>query len=159
MAYKSNLTELPELTRYLLQERRASKVEIRYTFNFEHIDQGFRSSEFLDAEDWLWLREELRPIDDGRISVIFPSFVELPFDRHGLDPVENVEKSGENAQLVDVRYFLPARYQIRLQYDGSMEVQRQWACPYDQSPPRQVLAELNINDIKDPLAFLAELPA
>ena len=44
MAYKSNLTELPELTRYLLQERRASKVEIRYTFNFEHIDQGFRSS-------------------------------------------------------------------------------------------------------------------
>ncbi len=158
MAYKSNLRELPDLVGYLLQQRKASTVEIRYTFDYEHIPEDFRSSEFLINEDWSWLREALRDYNDGRVRVIFPPSFDVPGDRLAFDPVEQVGVAGENARLSNVRYFLPARYQFRLDSDGSLEVRRHWGYPYDQDPPKEVIAKLNVREIRDPLAFLASLP-
>ena len=159
MAYKSNLRELPDLARYLLGHRRASMVEIRYTFDYEHIPQDFRSNEFLTHEDWLWLREALKDLDDGRVRVIFPPSVTLPADRLALDPVEPVGAAGANAKLHNVRYFLPFRYQLRLESDGKLEARRHWGYPYDQNPPEDIIAKMDVVDVLSPQEFLSSLPS
>jgi len=59
MAYRSNKAEIPGLVKYLREERCGQEVEIRYTYDMEHIPADFRAAEYLLDEDWDWLAEQL----------------------------------------------------------------------------------------------------
>jgi len=53
MAYRSNLRQLPDMIDYLLSDRGADQIEIRYTFDTNHLPRDFRQSEFLQRDVWL----------------------------------------------------------------------------------------------------------
>jgi organic radical activating enzyme len=59
MAYQSNKAEIPGLVTYLREERCAAEVEIRYTYDMEHIPADFRTAEYLLDADWDWLANQL----------------------------------------------------------------------------------------------------
>ena len=52
---------------------------------------------------------------------------------------------------------LPGRYECKTSWDGTFKVHRFWAVPFSTSgePP---VAEVNVKDIEDPVAFFASLP-
>jgi hypothetical protein len=72
MAYRSNLRELPDLVKYLLEEREAAQVELRYTFDEPHIPADFKRSEFLEPADWMWLQNELRDYSAQQVLLNLP---------------------------------------------------------------------------------------
>jgi MoaA/NifB/PqqE/SkfB family radical SAM enzyme len=153
MAYQSNLRELPSLVRTLLRDRRASQVEIRYTFDFPHIPPQFRAAEFLDEPDWLWLRDQLAGYASQDVMLVLPPDIVPDRPALGIDMTERFR-----AGAPDVRYFLPGRYTSRLSWDGSLEINRFWAYPYGCGPRRSPFLTVNVRDIADPVAFLTALP-
>ncbi len=138
MAYKSNLRELPDLVAYLLQERRAAEVELRFTFDVAHLPSDFRAAEFLDPEDWQWLREQLSSYSAEQVQLILPP---------GLG----------GAREILPRVFLAGRYECRLSWDGTLSVNRYWAVPYEGNPEDQRILTTNVRDIPDVPGFLAAL--
>ncbi len=72
MAYKSNLREIPELVAYLRDERMASFIDVRYTFNMSHIDGAFKQEEFLDPEEWHWLAAQLGHYPPSEVNLSLP---------------------------------------------------------------------------------------
>ena len=140
MAYKSNLRELPDLVAYLIHERRAAEVELRFTFDVEHLAPSFRAEEFLDPEDWQWLHEQLSGYPAEQVQLILPP---------GLG----------GARAVLPRVFLTGRYDCRLSWDGTLSVNRYWAVPYEGNPEDQRILTTNVRDIPDVPDFLGRLAA
>ena len=110
MAYKSNVDELPELARYLLEERQAWQFEIRYTFDAPYIPAEFRDAEFLDAADWVRLRERLPAYPSDRLLLISPP-----------EPAPAPGPDTPAAPAVSPR-FQPDYYMFRLSWDGTLQV-------------------------------------
>ena len=143
MAYKSNVDELPGLATYLLEERRGWRVEFRYTFDMPYIPAEFRAAEFLDAADWVHLRERL------------PSY---PVDRLLLLPPPEPQ-SGAAAQAPpdDTARCLPDYYTCRISWDGMLRVAG--ISPhsrYGQAIEREMILG-NIDEIADARAFIDSL--
>ncbi len=158
MVYRSNYRELPELVSYLLEHRQAATVELRYTFDYDYIPADFRDSEFLEAEGWLWLRDQLAGYPADKVLLILPPKVAA--DTEPLDielKNRSVLQHGAHAG-VSIRHYLPGRYEARLSWDGSCEIRRYWAHPYERAPVKEALCTVNLNDIDDPLAFFSDLP-
>ena len=134
MVYRSNLREIPSLVRYLIEEQRADKVQLRFTFDLAHIPATFRAAEFIDEADWDWLEAELARDPRPQVQLIRP-------------PRENLPSTG---------VVLPGRFEFKLSYDGTLNVHRFWPVPFDSNgePP---VATVNIRDITDPLHFLDSL--
>ncbi|OYV32894.1 MAG: hypothetical protein B7Z81_12130, partial [Acidocella sp. 20-61-6] len=72
MAYKSNLTEIPGLVKLLREEKLPWQVEVRHTYNAEHIPLDFRTSEFLSDADWDWLEKEFEEYPVDQVMLIPP---------------------------------------------------------------------------------------
>ena len=144
MAYKSNLRELPELTRVLLQERRAWQVEIRYTFDVQSIPQEFRAAEFLDETDWVWLAEELGAFPPDRVVLVRPP------------APARAESKREPSAAADAP-ILPGRYMFRLSWDGSLRVVGTLTSSRYDSPKERDIDRINIRDIKDPRKYFENL--
>ena len=72
MAYKSNLRELPGMVKYLIEERGAWQVELRYSFDVDHMPAAFRRDEFLDDDDWRWLAGELGAYGPEQVLLNLP---------------------------------------------------------------------------------------
>jgi MoaA/NifB/PqqE/SkfB family radical SAM enzyme len=72
MAYRSNLTEIPNLVRWMNEKGNALEIEIRYTFNTANIAETFRNAEFLRPHEWLSLRDELRRLPYGNYLLSMP---------------------------------------------------------------------------------------
>jgi len=153
MVYKSNLSELPEMVRYLLQERNAWQVELRYTFDVPHLPSEFRAREFLDWGEWLALRDRLAGFPQDRVQLILPpapvarpeasavaetSTIHLPADA-GNTPTESILRD----------YYL-----FSMSWDGSLRVVGVLAESRDDNAIETQLFETNVRDIADPAAFL-----
>jgi MoaA/NifB/PqqE/SkfB family radical SAM enzyme len=151
MAYKANLREIPDLVRYLINERRAWQVEIRYTFDLPFIPAEFRTSEFLDGSDWNWLSEELKEFPTSQVQLITPPGGGLEADLTASDgPVGMTD----DADAVPDDDILPGRYMFRLSWDGTLKVVGVLASSRHDSAMERVLVEQNISDIQDPAVFL-----
>jgi tetratricopeptide (TPR) repeat protein len=85
MAYKSNLRELPGMVRYLLQEREAWQVELRYTFDVPHMPPMFREREYLEPMEWAWLYHQLADLPKDRVILSLPPGFVLPAGSAGFD--------------------------------------------------------------------------
>ena len=72
MAYRSNLHELPGLVDLLFAEKLAWQVEVRYTFDEDHIPEPFRQSEYLRDAEWSWLEAQLAHHDPARLLLLTP---------------------------------------------------------------------------------------
>jgi MoaA/NifB/PqqE/SkfB family radical SAM enzyme len=139
MVYKSNLAEMPHLVRHLIEQRRADEVQLRFTFDVPFIEKAFREAEFLDDADWDWLVEQMSVFPPGKVQIVLP-------------PRAGAETTGPSEGA-----FLQGRYEFKISCDGTLLVNRYWAVPYDGSTEDRV-AETNLRDIADPLAFIAGLP-
>jgi len=158
MVYRSNYRELPELVRYLLEERRGSRIELRYTFDVPWLPKDFRDAEFLHAEGWLWLRDQLAGYPAEKVSLIMPPNVtpHTPALEIEMTNRTNSERGVKVEQ--GVRHFLPGRYQTRLSWNGKFEISPFWAHPFEEGPGQKPICEVNIRDIADPVEFLLNLP-
>jgi MoaA/NifB/PqqE/SkfB family radical SAM enzyme len=136
MVYKSNLAEIPALVDYLVSERGANEIQLRFTFDMPHIPQEFRDAEYVDDADWDWLAAAVAHHPPRKVQVIRPPAAEAP----------------GGAGVI-----LPGRYELQMSYDGTLKVRRFWAVPFANSgePP---VAVVNVNDIADPAAFFGTLP-
>ena len=111
MAYKSNVDELPELARFLLEERQAWQFEIRYTFDMPYIPRDFRAAEFLDAADWVRLRERLPAYPPDRLLLIAPP-----------EPAAPAPPPVAAAAHGSAPTYLPDYYMFHLSWDGTLKV-------------------------------------
>jgi hypothetical protein len=84
MAFKSNLEEIPNIVQQTHERWLSSENEIRYTYNFEHITDGFRREHYLLKADWPILTEKLArlpynytisyPPEDYATELVMPTF-------------------------------------------------------------------------------------
>jgi MoaA/NifB/PqqE/SkfB family radical SAM enzyme len=141
LAYKSNLREIPELVRYLREERQGAMIDVRYTFDMQHIPGEFKEAEYLQEEDWVWLQSQLGQYSLDQVTLSLPPELIPP------PPIAvNPEKRGER---------LAGVFEVRLSYDGTMAI-----CPAlaGESPQgRQDFVHVNIKDIGDPAEYLMTL--
>ncbi len=158
MVYRSNYRELPELVRYLQEERLGSLIELRYTFDSPWLPAEFRDAEFLDAEGWLWLRDQLSGYTADRVRLIMPPGVTVEQPALEIEMTNRTNSERGIRVEANVRHYLPGRYETRLSWDGTFEVKPFWAHPYEQGPGQSPLVSVNIRDIADPVAFLRNLP-
>ena len=151
MVYKSNLRELPELARYLIEARRASHVELRYTFDVPHLPPDFRASEFLDDADWSWLAGELAGLPADKVLLLRPPPSAPVVDQAAVEPSASTEAAPQSTEM------LPGRAMFRVSWDGSLKVVGVLAASrYDDAIERTLL-ETNIRDIADPVRFFDEM--
>jgi hypothetical protein len=174
LAYKSTFRQLPELTDYLLRERRASTVEVRHTYDVPHIPRDFRQAEYLGRDEWLWLRDQLAHYPADLVQVVLPPGLENPnFDHDAAAWSEHVaamyEASGPAPPAIDAppptpfRSALPKGYLagqcgLRLFWNGRLEVNAIWGDEDEVTPGELRLATINVRDIDDVEAFLDGLP-
>lgn len=153
MAYKSNLRELPDLARYLLEERHATQVEIRYTFDVPFIPGQFKESEFLDPADWAWLADQCSGFSPHQLMLLQPPASEPPAEVAGQGEPQPAVTEMEPAQT------LPGRYMLRLSWDGTLDVVGLSTASRHDLAVEHVVTRTNVRDIKDPSAFLDHLVA
>jgi hypothetical protein len=72
MAYRSNLQEIPQLVNHLLEQRLASQVEVRDTYDMPHIPKEFKADEFLSHADWHWLQAQLADHSVHKVALLLP---------------------------------------------------------------------------------------
>jgi molybdenum cofactor biosynthesis enzyme MoaA len=135
MVYKSNLQEIPSLVDHLLSERRADEIQLRFTFDVPHIPQAFRDTEYVDNADWDWLAAQVAHHPPHKVQVIRP-------------PADEVK--AESGVL------MPGRFEFKTSWDGTLNIHRFWAVPFDTSgePP---VATVNVKDIGNPAEFLKSI--
>jgi molybdenum cofactor biosynthesis enzyme MoaA len=155
MAYKANLAEIPDLVAYLREERSASAVEIRHTFDMPHIAEEFKQAEYLDYYDWQWLKSELAKYPANEVVLSLPPLDEMPMKRElsfaaspdGSERTQMPEVSASTTPIV------PGAFEFRLSYNGKACIltikKDNW--------PAAVLAETNVVDIHDPVDFFRSL--
>jgi sulfatase maturation enzyme AslB (radical SAM superfamily) len=149
MVYKSNLHELPELVRYLLEERRAWQVELRHTFDVPHLPDGFRESEFLDWDQWLWLRDQMAQYPADRVQLSLPPPPAPSLSVPAAVPVAAAAPSAPAG-------FLPHRYLFRMSWDGSLRVVGILSDSRNDDGREKLMLETNVREI-EPLVFLDSL--
>ncbi len=148
MAYKSNFQELPALTQYLVDERRAAQVEIRHTYDVPFIAPAFREQEFLTEEDWDWLHANLPTLEPGKLLLDRPP-VDAP-------SVEGGESQNEVLPSSDVG-FLPGQYLARLTWDGTLELKGISRASVGSSMIEVPILTKNIKEIDDIEGFFRSL--
>jgi hypothetical protein len=181
MAYKSNLRELPDLVAHLLTRRRASQVEVRYTFDVPHIPADFKQAEFLDADDWTWLRDQLSHYRPEQVQLVLPPMTAMA--EPGSAPGDGVPVDGTDASAADEAgatdgsgaaeeageaapadrtgapgpAILAGRYMLRMSWDGSLRIHAILASSRYDDQQERLLLHTNVTDIADPAAFLDSL--
>jgi sulfatase maturation enzyme AslB (radical SAM superfamily) len=147
MAYKSNLRELPELARYLLDEREASQLEVRYTFDVPHLAPDFRAAEFLDDEDWDWLEGQLAAFPGDKVRLWRPA--RRTEDTHDTPP------PASPASTTSPRLLGPVLF--RLSWDGTLRVRGLHADSRGDAPEESELLATNIGEVADAEALVDDL--
>jgi sulfatase maturation enzyme AslB (radical SAM superfamily) len=148
MAYRSNLSEIPELVRTLRQERLASQVEIRHTFDVAHIPGEFRDNEFLDAGGWAWLSGQLSQYSRDDVLLIPP-----PVSHVNVTAAPDVSSAQETERVARK---VPHPLNIRMEWDGKLIVYGEWTGP-DGMPEHEQFVVTNIHHLRDLRQFLSSL--
>lgn len=146
MAYKSNIDELPGLASYLLEERQAWQVEMRYTYDAPYIPAEFRAAEFLEDADWVRLRASLPPYPGDRLLLIAPSPATPAKPAIAPPP----PPSGPAKCLED--YYL-----FGLSYDGTLRVRGIAADSRYSNAVEQELLITNLDKVESPESFFEML--
>ncbi len=158
MAYKSNYREIPSLIEYLRTERNAWKVEVRDTYDVAHIEQSFRDAEYLERDQWMWLRNALAHHSPHEVVLTLPPGFDDPPPSQG--PIAAAPAPTPTPQVVTLDQqaeAAPGLIEARIFHDGQMFV---YTSPDGNYPNTGVqIAHVNIRDIADPAAFLMELAA
>jgi hypothetical protein len=147
MAYRSNLRELPDLTAYLLTERQAHQVEVRYTYDVPHIPHAFKEAEYLSAADWRWLRDALAEHPADRVLLVAP-----PAEAPVPVPAAGAPAAPEQAGPV-----LPGHYMFQLGWDGTLRVTGTLAASREGRTREVHLRATDVRTIDDPLRFFDRL--
>jgi hypothetical protein len=111
-----------------------------------HLPPDFRESEFLDWDQWLWLRDQVAHFPAERVRVVLPPAPQAP------GPT-----IGAAASPVEPAKCLRDRYLFRMSWDGSVRIvgiaddSRNDACH------EMLMLETNVRDIADPVAFFEQL--
>ncbi len=100
MAYKSNLRELPGMVKYLIEERAAWQVELRYSFDVDHMPADFKRDEFLEDDDWRWLAAELAGYSPEQVLLNLPPGLVLAPPGSNAPPEVAVQPEGGEAKTV-----------------------------------------------------------
>ena len=163
MAYRSNLAELPGLVTLLLAEKSAWQVEVRYTFEEEHIAAEFRRAELLTAADWDWLAAQLAHHDPDRVLLIRP-----PIITPDTAPVIASDAGAAQADPVPVLDTIAAPagpavaagypLGMRIDWDGQVTVYSQ-VTQADGRPLHTNHLEVNINAVEQPADMIGRLLA
>ena len=152
MAYRSNLAELPGLVETLRRDKLADYVEVRHTFDFVHIPDEFRKSEFLDTADWAALQELLSIYPASEVLLIPP-----PGGVAYLSP-----EAFESAQIAPAPPPAPKpriRRPINLgmSWDGTLRAYGEEPQPPGWPPIVTDFVTTNINYLSDPVRFVLAL--
>jgi MoaA/NifB/PqqE/SkfB family radical SAM enzyme len=173
MAYKSNYRELPSLIAHLLNERGATRVDVRHTYTMSHISADFQRSEYLSRDEWYWLRDQLAHYDPETLLLdLPPDLGNLTFDADAAAVADRQPAAEPKATAQPVveplftpldcsplpKGFLPGRYGLRLIWDGRLEVSRVWGDQHNPHPGEKRLITTNVRDIGDVPQFLDALP-
>jgi pyruvate-formate lyase-activating enzyme len=148
MAYRTNLAEIPDLVKYLRDERLAWQVEIRHTFEVEHIPADFRDNEFLGSDDWAWLAEKLGGYPADEVLLIPPPMPDAPM------PDALGTQSSEGTATVP--RFVTRPLNIRLEWDGGLTVYGEWTGPTGGREHERFVVT-NVHHLRDPRQFLTSL--
>ncbi len=70
MAFRSNLSEIPSLVKWMNESGNAWEIEVRHVFNTANIPEEFRREHFLHAGDWERLLEVIDAL--GYDNCVFP---------------------------------------------------------------------------------------
>jgi hypothetical protein len=184
MAYQSNKAEIPGLVKYLREERCADEVEIRYTYDMEHIPADFRAAEYLLDADWDWLAEQLaiypasevlltppvKPLGDepqqGMVSVTADQLAEYLAESTEIPPAATAPSPETPAPTASQPASAPAfaateehainlPLNVQVEWDGKLVICGKWDHPSE----RRLAAVININDVSDPYYYLVKLPS
>ncbi len=154
MAYRSNLAEIPGLVKYLHEERLAWQVEIRHTFEVEHIPADFRDAEFLGDDGWAWLAEQLKDYRAEDVLLIPPPPPDAPplqAQPHQAQP-QDAQTSGSDP----VPRLVTRPLNIRLEWDGSMTIYGEWT-GLTGVREHERFVTTNVHHLRDPRQFLTSL--
>jgi pyruvate-formate lyase-activating enzyme len=163
MAYKSNLAEIPGLVKYLREERLAHEVEVRYTYDMDHIPADFRAAEYLDTADWDWLAEKLAvfPQDEVLLSRPLEPLGGAPAEMSAVTADQLANEIARQEAAPSQAYQPPAEdhtvklpLNLQVEYDGKMVICGKWDHPSE----RRLLAVTNINGLADAYDYLIKLP-
>jgi pyruvate-formate lyase-activating enzyme len=147
MAYRTNLAEIPGLLKYLREERLASQIEVRHTFDVEHIPADFRDTEFLGDDGWAWLAEQLNGYSAEDVLLIPPPVPDAPpaqpqvATTSGSDPVPRLVTRPLN---------------IRMEWDGTLTVYGEWTGLTGVREHERFVVT-NVHHLRDPRGFLTSL--
>jgi MoaA/NifB/PqqE/SkfB family radical SAM enzyme len=147
MAYRSNLAEIPGLVKYLCDERLAWQVEVRHTFDVEHIPADFRDAEFLGDDGWAWLTEQLSAYSAEDVLLIPPPMPSAP-------PTQPQLAATVSSDPVPCLVTRPLN--IRMEWDGSLIVYGEWTGPTGKREHEQFVVT-NVHRLRDPRLFLTSL--
>jgi molybdenum cofactor biosynthesis enzyme MoaA len=174
MAYKSNLRELPEMVRYLRDEGLGRRIELRHTFNVDHVDPEFKRREFLDRAEWDWLEQQLSGYPAGEVLVWRaadapePGELYEPAARPSAPPDEDhfIDPTGRNTPPAPVVFhddtelnppsdYVPGKLQFHMTSAGDFRGYR--ILQSDGGAREDLLADGNIANVADPAMFLRRL--
>lgn len=156
LAYRSNRDEIPALVETLLTKKLAWQVEIRHTFDEEHIPRDFAAAEYLDQGDWEWLAEQLSGYAPERVLLIPPSRLKLIPPPPSSSP-ETTTKQKQHDQMAKVSHGPPHPLQIRIDWDGKLRVYGETQGTVDGAPTLQNFVISNIAYIRDVVGFVTSL--
>ncbi len=149
MAYRANLTEIPDLVKYLRDERLAWQVEVRHTFDVAHIPNEFRESEFLGEEDWKWLAEQLAVYPSDEVLLIAPPEPD-PSAQPAATPAES------HAAPQQIHGLVTRPLNIRVEWDGALTVYGEWIGSAGERVHERFVVT-NLHYLRDPRQFLTAL--
>jgi MoaA/NifB/PqqE/SkfB family radical SAM enzyme len=156
MAYKSNFRELPDMVAWLLAERQADHVELRYTYDVPHIPPEFRQAEFLAPDEWFRLRDRLAHFAADRVRLVLPP--DLPATASAAAPNDAAAAAPPPA-AAPASGFVAGRYMFRLSWDGALRLRGVLASSRGEDVREQELLAANIREVADPAAFFEALDA
>ena len=157
MAYRSNLHEIPGLTRFLIQERQAWQVEIRYTFDVPHLPAAFREAEFLEDDEWDWLAAALSGWPSDRVQLHRPPRTVSPETVAGAAAPAQAASSERQAAVPSDGAVLPDKVLLRLSWDGALRVVGVLAASRYDAVQEQTLLSLNVQDVTCPVDLFEEV--
>ena len=186
LAYKSNYRELPQLVEHLLNERGGAEVEIRHTYDVPHIPADFRAREYLDRDEWFWLRDALAHHAPEQVLLVLPPGLDSAdfandasvseHERVADQSIGGAEAAAAEAAAAEALAaeatnaaaapapgglpdgFLPGSYGLRVFWDGRLEVSRVWGDQRHPHPGEVRLLTTNVRDIRDVDRLFDALP-
>jgi hypothetical protein len=136
IAFRSNVSEIPDLVRRCHEEFLASECEIRSVYNTRNIPDEFRQAEFLGPKDWPMLTAALANLP-YRYTVCYPTENKQHVQ---IVPANHFDSAPPDEEL---QHF-PRPLYLRARPDGTLrDAESEFDCRF----------QINVRDLEDPARF------